>query len=89
MKANDEPRNAGTLPFETKWNSSVPRPANNSVAETDRPVSIGTRMRGAEHGEHVLQPEHRHLRLAELSCVVDRFRAVLSPIVGVDLLSLT
>ena len=34
---------------------------------------------GAEHGEHVLQPEHRHLRLAELSCVVDRFRAVLSP----------
>ena len=44
MNANDEPRNAGTLPFELKWNSSVPTPANSSVAETDRPVSVGTRM---------------------------------------------
>ncbi len=42
MKAKDEPRNAGTLPLVRKWNSSVPRPANSSVAETGRPVRIGT-----------------------------------------------
>ena len=44
MKANDEPRNAGTFPFERKWNKSVPKPANRSVAETERPVSTGTRI---------------------------------------------
>ena len=42
MNANEEPRNAGTFPFARKWNSSVPRPANRSVADTDRPVSAGT-----------------------------------------------
>ena len=26
----------------SRWNSSVPRPANSSVVETDRPVSVGT-----------------------------------------------
>ncbi len=44
MKAKDEPRNAGTFPFERKWNSSVPRPANSRVADTDSPVSVGTKM---------------------------------------------
>ena len=42
MNANDEPKNAGTLPFARKWNSSVPNPANRSVAETESPVSAGT-----------------------------------------------
>ena len=42
MNANEEPRNAGTFPFARNWNSSVPRPANRSVADTDRPVSAGT-----------------------------------------------
>ena len=44
MNAKDEPKKAGTFPFERKWNSSVPKPANRSVAETDNPVSVGTRM---------------------------------------------
>ena len=44
MKAKEEPRKAGTLPCDRKWNSSVPRPANSSVALTDRPVRIGTRI---------------------------------------------
>ena len=44
MKAKDDPRNAGTLPFARKWNRSVPRPANSSVAETESPVSVGTKM---------------------------------------------
>ena len=44
MNANDEPRNAGTTPFDRKWNSSVPSPANSSVACTESPVSTGTRM---------------------------------------------
>ena len=42
MNANDDPRNAGTFPFARKWNSSVPKPANSSVADTERPVSTGT-----------------------------------------------
>ena len=41
-KANDEPRNAGTLPFVIMWNSSVPRPAIKSVVEMFKPVSSGT-----------------------------------------------
>ena len=44
INANDEPRNAGTLPLESKWNNRVPKPANNNVACTERPVSTGTRM---------------------------------------------
>ena len=44
MNANDEPRNAGTLPFVRKWNSKVPSPANSSVAATGSPVSTGTRI---------------------------------------------
>ncbi len=32
----------GTLPRDRKWNSSVPKPANKSVAETERPASTGT-----------------------------------------------
>ena len=43
MKANDDPRKAGTLNRVTRWNSSVPRPANSSVAETESPVMAGTR----------------------------------------------
>ena len=43
-KAKEEPRNAGTLPFVSKWNNSVPRPANSRVVDTSRPVSIGTSM---------------------------------------------
>ncbi len=42
MNANEEPRNAGTFPFARKWNSSVPKPANRSVADTESPVSAGT-----------------------------------------------
>ena len=42
--AKEEPRNAGTLPFVRKWNSNVPSPANNSVVDTSRPVSMGTRI---------------------------------------------
>ena len=44
MNANDDPRNAGTFPFARKWNSSVPKPANSNVAETESPVSVGTKM---------------------------------------------
>ena len=40
--AKDEPRNAGTLRPVMRWNSSVPRPANISVALTGRPVMMGT-----------------------------------------------
>ena len=40
---NDEPRNAGTLSPVIRWNKSVPRPANNNVVETFRPVIAGTR----------------------------------------------
>ena len=40
--ANDDPRNAGTLPLVSRWNSSVPRPAHSSVVDTLRPVSSGT-----------------------------------------------
>ena len=42
MNANDEPRNAGTLPPVTKWNISVPRPAHSSAIAGSSPVSIGT-----------------------------------------------
>ena len=42
MKANDEPRKAGTFPFEMRWKSKVPRPANRRVADTERPVIVGT-----------------------------------------------
>ena len=42
MKANDEPRNAGTLNFVRRWNKSVPKPANKSVVEIERPVKSGT-----------------------------------------------
>ena len=42
--AKDEPKNAGTLRFEIKWNRSVPKPANKSVAETERPVRTGTKI---------------------------------------------
>ena len=44
MNAKDEPRNAGTFPLEMRWNSSVPNPANRSVADTESPVRVGTRM---------------------------------------------
>ena len=44
MKANDDPRNAGTFPFESRWNNSVPTPANSSVVETGRPVRTGTKI---------------------------------------------
>ena len=42
--AKEEPRNAGTFLLVSRWNSKVPRPANNSVVETSRPVSMGTRI---------------------------------------------
>ena len=44
MNANDDPRNAGTLPLDAKWNKSVPKPANRSVADTDSPVKVGTKI---------------------------------------------
>ena len=44
MNANEEPKNAGTLPLARIWKSSVPRPANSSVSLTERPVSTGTKM---------------------------------------------
>ena len=79
MKANDDPRNAGTFPFESRWNNSVPTPANSSVVETGRPVSDRHQDRRAEHGEHVLQSEDRHLRRAELARIVNCIGAVLGP----------
>ncbi len=44
MKANDDPRKAGTFIFVIKWKIKVPRPAKRSVTETGRPVIVGTRM---------------------------------------------
>ena len=41
-KANDEPRNAGTLRPVITWNSSVPKPAKQSVEEMLSPVRTGT-----------------------------------------------
>ena len=41
-KAKEDPKNAGTLFFVTRWNSSVPIPANNSVVDTSKPVNNGT-----------------------------------------------
>ena len=41
-KANDEPRNAGTLPPVMRWKSSVPAPAIRSVVPMSRPVISGT-----------------------------------------------
>ena len=32
-KAKDDPKNAGTFPLVTRWNKSVPKPANNRVAD--------------------------------------------------------
>lgn len=43
MNANDDPRNAA-LSLRKEWNSSVPKPANSNVAETESPVSVGTKM---------------------------------------------
>ena len=43
MKANEDPRNAGTLRFVSTWNSRVPRPANSSVVAISSPVRSGTR----------------------------------------------
>ncbi len=42
--AKEEPRNAGTFPLVSKWNSNVPSPANSNVVDTSRPVSMGTSM---------------------------------------------
>ena len=42
--AKEEPKNAGTLPLVSRWNSKVPKPANNSVAEIESPVRTGTRI---------------------------------------------
>ncbi len=44
MNAKEEPRNAGTFPLARKWNSSVPKPANRRVADTESPVRVGTRI---------------------------------------------
>ena len=41
-KAKDEPRKAGTLPLDSRWNRSVPIPANSSVSLTEMPVRTGT-----------------------------------------------
>lgn len=71
MNANEEPKNAGTLPLARIWKSSVPRPANNSVSLTERPVSTGTKMVAPEHREHVLDAQHKHARLAKGGRVVN------------------
>ena len=44
MKANELPRKAGTRPFAKKWKRRVPNPAKSSVALTERPVSMGTKI---------------------------------------------
>jgi hypothetical protein len=43
-KANDEPRNTGTLNFVQRWKMSVPTPAVNKASDALRPVNSGTRM---------------------------------------------
>lgn len=72
-----EPRNAGTLPFVSRWNSSVPMPANSSAVETLIPVRMGTEHRRAKHGECVLHAQHQHLGYAQLTGVVQPFPAEL------------
>ena len=42
MKAKLEPRKMGTLPLVTRWNKSVPIPAENNAVEGSRPTSRGT-----------------------------------------------
>lgn len=42
INAKLEPRKTGTFFFVIQWNSSVPRPAQNSVIEVFSPVSAGT-----------------------------------------------
>ena len=41
-KAKEDPKNAGTFFFVTKWNNNVPTPANNKVVDTSKPVNSGT-----------------------------------------------
>ena len=43
MKANDEPRNAGTWDCVIRWKMRVPIPAKRRVVDTGRPVIAGTR----------------------------------------------
>ena len=43
MKANDEPKNAGTCNFVMRWKMRVPIPAKRRVVDTGRPVIAGTR----------------------------------------------
>ena len=43
MKANDDPRKIGTLPFVVKWKMKVPIPAVKRAVAGSSPTSNGTR----------------------------------------------
>ena len=70
MKAKLEPRNAGTLNFDTRWNTSVPMPANSSVALTLRPVMMGTRMVAPNMAKRCCTPRRANLGLPRLRASV-------------------